>query len=89
VAGAYVVLVGGDPVVYLERGGRALQTLVAAGDARLDPALTALVERVRAGAIKRVALEKVDGQSAMTSPLGPVLLALGFQEGPRRLTLSA
>ena len=54
-----------------------------------DPALAALVERVRAGAIKRVALEKVDGQPAMTSPLGPALLALGFQEGPRRLTLSA
>ena len=66
-----MVLVGGDPVVYLERGGRALQTLLAAGDARLDPALAALVERVRAGAIKRVALEKVDGQPAMTSPLGP------------------
>jgi ATP-dependent helicase Lhr and Lhr-like helicase len=89
VAGAHVVLVGGDPIVYLERGGRALQTLVAAGDARLDAALAALVERVRAGAIKRVALEKVDGESAMTSPLGPALLALGFQEGPRRLTLSA
>jgi ATP-dependent Lhr-like helicase len=89
VAGAYVVLVGGDPIVYLERGGRGLQTLVAAGDPRLDAALSALVERVRAGAIKRVALEKVDGEPAMTSPLGPALLALGFQEGPRRLTLSA
>ncbi len=89
VAGAYVVLVGGDPVVYLERGGRALQTLVATGDARIEGALSALVDHVRNGAIKRVALEKVDGESAMTSPLGPALLALGFQEGPRRLTLSA
>ena len=90
VAGAYVVLVGGDPVVYLERGGRALQTLVAAGDARAcSPALGALVDHVRTGAIKRVGLEKVDGEPAMTSPLGPALLALGFQEGPRRLTLSA
>ena len=89
VAGAYVVLVGGDPIVYLERGGRGLQTLVAAGDPRLDAALSALVERVRAGAIKRVALEKVDGEPAMSSALGPALLALGFQEGPRRLTLSA
>jgi hypothetical protein len=44
---------------------------------------------VRTGAIKRVGLEKVDGEPAMTSPLGPALLALGFQEGPRRLTLSA
>ncbi|HTU94589.1 MAG TPA: DEAD/DEAH box helicase, partial [Solirubrobacteraceae bacterium] len=89
VAGAYVVLAGGDPIVYLERGGRALQTLVAAADPRIEVALSALVERVRAGAIKRVALEKVDGEPAMSSPLAPALLALGFQEGPRRLTLSA
>ena len=47
VAGAYVVLVGGDPVVYLERGGRALQTLVATGDARIERALSALVDHVR------------------------------------------
>jgi ATP-dependent Lhr-like helicase len=89
VAGAYVVLVGGDPIVYLERGARALQTLVAAADARIEVALSALVDHVRSGAIKRLGLEKVDGESAMTSPLGPALLALGFQEGPRRLTLSA
>jgi ATP-dependent Lhr-like helicase len=66
-----------------------LQTLVAADDSRLAPALEALVERVRAGAIKRLALEKVDGEPAMTSALGPALVALGFQEGPRRLTLTA
>jgi ATP-dependent helicase Lhr and Lhr-like helicase len=89
VAGAYVVLIDGDPVLYLERGGRALQTLVAAGDTRVRPALAALVDQVRRGAIKRLALEKVDGESALTSPLGPALLELGFQEGPRRLTLSA
>ncbi|MGB9183677.1 MAG: hypothetical protein WCB67_06395, partial [Solirubrobacteraceae bacterium] len=88
-AGAYVVLTGGDPIVYLERGGRALQTLVARDDARLEPALAALVEHVRGGRIKRLGLEKVDGESAMTSPLAPLLTALGFQEGPRRLTLSA
>jgi ATP-dependent Lhr-like helicase len=88
-AGAYVELSGGDPVLYLERGGRALQTLIDRGDARLEPALAVLVEQVRAGRIKRLALEKVDGQPAMTSSLAPSLAALGFQEGPRRLTLSA
>jgi ATP-dependent Lhr-like helicase len=62
---------------------------VAASDARLEPALAALVQRVRAGQIKRLALEKVDGESALASPLGATLIALGFQEGPRRLTLSA
>ena len=56
---------------------------------RLAPALEALVERVRAGAIKRLALEKVDGEPAMSSAFGPALVALGFQEGPRRLTLTA
>ncbi|MFZ0042341.1 MAG: DEAD/DEAH box helicase [Solirubrobacteraceae bacterium] len=88
-AGAYVVLSGGDPILYLERGGRALQTLVAGGDPRLRVALAALVDYVRSGAIKRLALEKVDGEPAMTSSLAPELTELGFQEGPRRLTLSA
>ncbi len=95
-AGAYVVLCEGEPVLYVERGGRALQTLVAGelppnrGDdnARLNAALAALVEHVHSGAIKRLALEKVDGASAISSPLGPALIAHGFHEGPRRLTLS-
>jgi ATP-dependent Lhr-like helicase len=88
-AGAHVVLVGGDPIVFLERGGRGLQTLVAADDSRLAPALAALADQVRGGTIKRLALEKVDGEPAMSSPLAPALIGLGFQEGPRRLTLSA
>ena len=89
VGGAYVVLVGGDPIVYLERGGKGLQTLVPGSDARLTQALSALVAFARGGAIKRLALEKVDGESAMSSPLAPALTALGFAEGPRRLTLTA
>ncbi len=88
-AGAHVVLSCGEPILYLERAGRGLQTLVAQDDPRLEPALAALVDRVRSGAIKRLALEKVDGEPAMASPLGPALVALGFQEGPRRLTLTA
>ena len=77
VAGAYVVLAGGEPVLYLERAGRALQTLVAADDIRIEPALTALVDHVHRGAIKRVALEKVNGESALRSPLGPLLVGSG------------
>jgi ATP-dependent helicase Lhr and Lhr-like helicase len=88
-AGAHLVLSCGEPILYLERAGRGLQTLVAPDDPRLMAALAALVDRVRSGAIKRLALEKVDGEPAMASPLGPALVALGFQEGPRRLTLTA
>ncbi len=89
VAGAYVVLGGGEPVLYLERSGRGLQTLVAADGPRLEAALEALVSHVRSGRGRRIRLEKVDGESAMSSPLAPLLVALGFEEGPRRLTLSA
>ncbi len=89
VAGAYVVLSGGDPVLFVERGGRALQTLVGGADPRLERGVAALVEEVRAGRIKRLACEEVDGASALTSPLAPLLVALGFREGPRRLIVSA
>ena len=89
VAGAYVVMSAGQPILYLERGARGLQTLVDAGDSRVEQALAALVEEVRRGRIKRLAIEKVNGESAIGSPLGAELIALGFQEGPRRLTLSA
>jgi ATP-dependent Lhr-like helicase len=88
-AGAYVVLSGGEPILYLERGGRGLHTLTAAEDPRLPSALSALVDQVRAGRIKRLALEKIDDQSALLSSLAPRLIELGFNDGPRRLTLSA
>ena len=89
VAGAHVVLLDGEPILYLERGGRGLQTLVGAEDPRVEPALAAIVEQVRSGRIKRLALEKIDGEPALGSPLSAALVALGFQEGPRRITLSA
>jgi ATP-dependent helicase Lhr and Lhr-like helicase len=89
VAGAYVVLAGGEPILYVERGGRALHTLVPGGDDRIEPALLALVDQVRAGRLKRLALEKVDGETAADSVLGPLLVEIGFQQGPRRLTLTA
>jgi ATP-dependent Lhr-like helicase len=91
VPGANVVLISGEPILYLERGGKAMQTLVAAGDERLAAALSALVAHVREGraAVRRLPLEKVDGVPALSSPLGSLLIQVGFQEGPRRLTLGA
>jgi ATP-dependent Lhr-like helicase len=88
VAGAQVVLVGGEPVLYLERGGKSMQTL---DDERVEVALAALEQHVRAGrgSVRKLALERVDGEPALSSPLAAALRAHGFQEGPRRLTLSA
>jgi ATP-dependent Lhr-like helicase len=89
VAGAYVVLVAAEPVLYLERSGRGLVTLVDGDDERLEPALEAMAGAVRGGRIRRVGLERVDGEPVHGSPLHDRLVELGFRQGPRRLTLSA
>jgi ATP-dependent Lhr-like helicase len=88
-AGAYVVLAGAEPVVYVERGGRGLQVLVERDDARLMPALAALAEFVTADRRHKLSLERVDGEPVVGSDLEALLIEVGFRAGPRKLTLSA
>jgi ATP-dependent helicase Lhr and Lhr-like helicase len=96
VAGAYVVTIDAEPVVYLERGGRGVLTL------RADPlgadgepaewlreALEALADHTRTGRLKRLALERFDGEPVIGSPYGAMLIELGFRQSPRKLTLTA
>jgi ATP-dependent Lhr-like helicase len=95
VAGAYVVFVRSEPVLYLERGGRGIVTLSTEsthGDVPhesrpLAIALRALAEAVRVGRVDAIALERIDGEPAIGSSLEPALIDLGFRQGPRRLTL--
>ncbi len=89
VAGAVVVLAGSEPVVYVERGGRSLRTLVDADDPRLAPALDALADWVRAGRGRKLAVEKIDGETVIAHALEPLLVAVGFRQNPTKLTLSA
>jgi ATP-dependent Lhr-like helicase len=93
VAGAYVVLVADEPVLYVERGGRSLIRLADASHTRdADPlreGLAALAQAVRAGRLGKLALERIDGEPATASSLAEALVELGFHSGPRRLTLSA
>lgn len=86
-AGSQVVLVDGEAAAYLERGGRTLVTFPKAQEtsAWVD-GLVALVKENRVG---RLQIGKIDGESASTSPIAPVMRAAGFQEGYRGLTLSA
>jgi ATP-dependent Lhr-like helicase len=86
VAGAYVVTVADLPVLYVERGGRGLVSLT---DAPPAEALQALAEAVRDGRVGKLALERIDGEPAIGSPLARQLIDLGFHSGPRKLTLSA
>jgi ATP-dependent Lhr-like helicase len=96
VPGAVVVLVGAEPVLYLERGARALRVLTelravdGGEDPRLPIALAALAEHARAGRLaSRIALERVAGEPVLGSPWEALLVRAGFRAGPRRLTLSA
>ncbi len=89
VAGAHVVLAGGEPVVYAEKGGRGLLTLVGAEDPRLRPALEALAAFVLADRRRKLSLERVDGEPVVGSEWEELLVDLGFRSGPRKLTLSA
>ena len=85
----HVVLSGGEPVLYVERGGKGLQVLVDALDERVGPALAELADTVHRGRIKRLALERVDGEPVVGSEWEGALLELGFRSGPRKLTLTA
>jgi ATP-dependent Lhr-like helicase len=89
VPGAYVVTLDAEPVLYVERGGKALLALREPHDDWLRPALEALADAVRHGHVPRLGLERFDGEPVVGSEVGSLLVELGFRRGPRRLTLSA
>jgi ATP-dependent helicase Lhr and Lhr-like helicase len=87
VAGAHVVLLGGEAALFVERGGRSLVPLRDPDEAWLRPALAALVEHVRRGRAKRLAVERFDGEPVAETDVMPLLLEAGFLAGPRRAVL--
>jgi ATP-dependent Lhr-like helicase len=87
-AGALVVLVDGDLALYVERGGKSLLSWTDDA-ASLQPAVDALALAVRDGMLGKLAVERADGQSVLTSPLGSALEHAGFRPTPRGLRLRA
>jgi ATP-dependent Lhr-like helicase len=88
VAGAQVVLLGGQPALFVERGGRSLVPLRDPEDDWLRVALKALVEHVKkGGSKKRLAVERFDGEPVGETEIMPLLLEAGFLAGPRRAVL--
>jgi ATP-dependent Lhr-like helicase len=82
-AGAYVVLVGGRPGAFLERGARSLVTF------GVDPSSWAdhLASIAKDGRVRRIELSRIDGDPAADSPVADTLRAAGFLDGYRGLTL--
>ncbi|MEV7326094.1 ATP-dependent helicase [Streptomyces sp. NPDC093970] len=94
-AGSLVVLVDGELALYMERGGKTLLAWPtapdtdAADDPRLRGAAEALAAAARAGTLGTVTVERVNGATALTSPLGALLEGAGFIATPRGLRLRA
>jgi ATP-dependent Lhr-like helicase len=84
-----VVLLGGEAVLYVERGGRSLVPLREPEEGWLREALAALVAYVRRGGARRLAVERFDGTQVTDSFVLPLLLEAGFLAGPRRAVLRA
>jgi ATP-dependent helicase Lhr and Lhr-like helicase len=87
VAGALVVLGAGEPLLYVERGGRSLVPLREPVEDWLRPALEALVAHVKGGGVKRLAVERFDGEPVAESEAMALLVDAGFLAGPRRAVL--
>src|SRR5206468_10293966 len=89
VAGAYVVLLGGEAALFVERGGRSLVPLREPDEEWLRVALGALVAHVKKGGAKRLAVERFDSEPVSETAIYPLLLDAGFMAGPRRAVLRA
>jgi ATP-dependent Lhr-like helicase len=89
VVGAYVVLLAGEGALFVERGGRSLLPLRDPEDGWLRRALEALVDHSRRTALRRLAVERFDGEPVTDSPVLELLREAGFTVGPRRAVLRA
>ena len=87
VAGAYVVLLGGEGVLFVERSGRSLVPLREPDEAWLRPAFESLVAHARQAGVNRLAVERFDGEPVAESEAMALLAEVGFVPGPRRAVL--
>ncbi|MGW4522753.1 DEAD/DEAH box helicase [Amycolatopsis sp. NPDC004378] len=87
-AGALAVLVDGVPALYVERGGRSLLSFTEERQP-LSDAAQALSAAVREGWLGQLAVQRADGEQALTSELAEVLREAGFRATPSGLRLRA
>jgi ATP-dependent helicase Lhr and Lhr-like helicase len=78
-AGAAVVLVGGEPVLYLDRNAHRLRTFADVDEEQFERALPALREIARYRTRGAITLERINDESALSSSLLPQLERAGFR----------
>jgi ATP-dependent Lhr-like helicase len=86
VGGAYIVLVDGEPALYVERSRKGLVTLP--GFEQYGPHALGALRRMAENSTRReLAIERVDGEPSLGSALRPLLEQAGFQREYLSLTL--
>ncbi|MBN1630958.1 MAG: DEAD/DEAH box helicase, partial [Thermoleophilia bacterium] len=87
--GAAAVLVGGVPVLYLDRKARRLRTFADVTEEQLERALPALRDIARYRPRGAISLERINDESAMSSALLPRLESAGFTRDYRFVRITA
>jgi ATP-dependent Lhr-like helicase len=87
--GAYVLLRDGEPLLFVERGGRGILRLADLDDEAFAEAVGEVASAANDGLLPRLAIERVDGEPVIGSGLEETLIAAGFHRQPRRLVASA
>jgi ATP-dependent Lhr-like helicase len=85
-AGALVVLVEGELVLYVERGGRTILTFTD-DPGVLRTAATSLAQIVKNRSVEKIVVEKVNGETIHGNNFAPVLVEAGFAATPRGFRL--
>jgi ATP-dependent Lhr-like helicase len=87
--GAFVLLRDGEPLLFVERGGRGVLRLAELEGQGLGDAVRVLAEAAGEGIVPRLGIERVDGEPVIGSELEQTLIEAGFSRQPRRLVASA
>jgi ATP-dependent Lhr-like helicase len=75
----------GEPLLYVERGGKGILRLQRIDDGELIECLAALAEAAQAGQIEKLAIERVDGEPVIGTGMEAALVEAGFRRQPRKL----
>lgn len=81
-----MVLVEGELVLFVERGGRTILTFTDDGGT-LRLAALSLAQKVTSRAVDKLVVEKVDGETIHGNDFAPVLVEAGFAATPRGFRL--
>jgi ATP-dependent Lhr-like helicase len=87
--GAYVLLRDGEPLLFVERGGRGILRLSQLDHEVFAEAVGELADAAHEGVLPRLAIERLDGEPVIGSGHEEMLIAAGFSRQPRRLVASA